>query len=117
MARQTDTDTNHHIPSLQIDTAAIAARMAALAETEPCPHCGLPLTQMAVDVSDLLAEVVRLYAVLLTTRCHAANRLAAIRATLGAASDGEADPLEYLRDELAESSSVTIPGQVRGWWR
>ncbi len=117
MAHQADTDTNHHMPSLQIDTAAIAARMAALAETAPCPHCGLPLTQMAVDVGDLLAEVVRLSAVLLKARRHAANRLAAIRATLGAASDGEADPLEYLRDDLAESCSGRIPGQVRGWGR
>ncbi|MGH4025405.1 MAG: hypothetical protein ACRDRV_12590 [Pseudonocardiaceae bacterium] len=117
MAHSTDTDTNHHIPPLQIDTETIAARMAALAETQPCPHCGLPGTEMVVDVGDLLTEVLRLYAALLTTRRQAANRLAAIRATLGAASDGEADPLEYLQDELAESSSGHIPSQVRGWWR
>jgi hypothetical protein len=41
-------------------------------------------------------------------RLESANRLAAIRAALGAARDGEPDPLAYLRDQLAEETG--IPG-------
>ena len=39
------------------------------------------------------------------TRLKSANRLAAIRATLSAAADGEPDPLAYLRDQLAEEAA------------
>jgi hypothetical protein len=49
----------------------------------------------------LTAEVRRLSRELQTTRLDRANLLAAIQATLAAYADGEADPLSYLRDELA----------------
>ena len=49
----------------------------------------------------LSAEVTRLTAELAATRLDMANLLAAIRATLAACADGEADPLYYLRDELS----------------
>jgi hypothetical protein len=42
---------------------------------------------------------------LAAARLTSANRLAAIRAALGAAADGEADPLAYLRDQLAEEAA------------
>jgi len=48
----------------------------------------------------LSAEVTRLNAELASARLDMANVLAAIRATLAAHADGEADPLYYLRDEL-----------------
>lgn len=38
---------------------------------------------------------------LAAARLQSANRLAAIRAALGAAEDGESDPLAYLTDQLA----------------
>ena len=38
------------------------------------------------------------------TRMLAANRIAAIRAALGAARDGDSDPLAYLRDQLADEA-------------
>ena len=38
-------------------------------------------------------------------RLDRANLLAAIRAALAAARDGEADPLAYLRDELDDRSA------------
>ena len=55
--------------------------------------------------SDILrAEITRLTAALAAARLESANHLAAIRAALGAAADGESDPLAYLRDELPEGS-------------
>lgn len=46
-------------------------------------------------------------------RLVSANRLAAIRAALGAAADGEPDPLAYLRDQLAEEN-LTAGNSGRG---
>lgn len=48
----------------------------------------------------LSAEVTRLSGELSATRLDMANLLAAARATLAADTEGEADPLYYLRDEL-----------------
>lgn len=56
------------------------------------------------DVPALGAIAARLTAELAGTRMDRANLLAAMRATLGAYADGDADPLSYLRDELAEST-------------
>jgi len=53
-------------------------------------------------------EILRLKTALAAARLQSANRLAAIRAALAAADDGESDPLDYLRDELADES--LIPG-------
>jgi hypothetical protein len=58
------------------------------------------------DVHGLAAEVARLSAELRAARLDRANLLAAIRATLAAHSDGEADPLSYLRDELHASQNA-----------
>ena len=52
------------------------------------------------DARDLATEVTRLSADLATARLLQANALAAMRATISAQRDGEADPLYYLRDEL-----------------
>jgi ABC-type transporter Mla subunit MlaD len=51
------------------------------------------------DVPALLAAVDRLTAEIRATRCDRANLLAAIRACLAAAAEGEDDPLGYLRAE------------------
>ena len=53
------------------------------------------------DNLTLSAEVTRLTAELIAARLDRANLLAALRATLAAYTEGEADPLSYLRDELA----------------
>jgi hypothetical protein len=50
----------------------------------------------------LRSEITRLTGALAAARLQSANRLAAIRAALGAADDGETDPLAYLRDQLAD---------------
>ena len=52
------------------------------------------------DVPAVLAELGRARAELEAVRLDRANLLAAIRATLAADAEGEADPLGYLRDEL-----------------
>ena len=53
------------------------------------------------DCAALAAELGRLAAELADARMSAANLRAAMRAALAAHADGEADPLYYLRDELA----------------
>ena len=52
------------------------------------------------DCDALAADVARLAAELADARMDRANLLAAMRATIAAHADGEADPLYYLRDEL-----------------
>jgi hypothetical protein len=110
--------TNSH-PYYRIDIEEIAARneiarhmiagftaeMPALADF--WRHLDTALT----DNLALSAEVTRQNAELVTTRLDMANLLAAIRATLGADADGEADPLYYLRDELSARQS---PSQRHG---
>jgi hypothetical protein len=58
------------------------------------------------------AEILRLKTALAAARLQSANRLAAIRAALAADADGESNPLDYLRDQLAEES--LIPGTGSG---
>jgi hypothetical protein len=58
------------------------------------------------DARDLAAKVVRLSAELAAARLARADALAAMRATLAAHSDGELDPLYYLRDELRASQNA-----------
>ena len=52
------------------------------------------------DCHALAADVARLTAELADARMDRANLLAAMRATIAAHADAEADPLYYLRDEL-----------------
>jgi hypothetical protein len=112
------TDPTPHIPRLQIDTGAISDRLNTLATIPPCPDCGPAVVTAATECAAVLGELIRLYAVLIEARRESANRLAAIRAAVGAERDGEADPLAYVRDELADSPDrYILSGQSRGWWR
>ena len=52
------------------------------------------------DLPAVLADLGQARAELEAVRLDRANLLAAMRATIGAQADGEADPLYYLRDEL-----------------
>jgi hypothetical protein len=70
-----------------------------------CEKCNAPVAEAVTDITDLLIEVADLYRALIAARLEAANHLAAIRAALSAAEDGEPDPLAYLRDELPECDS------------
>jgi hypothetical protein len=60
------------------------------------------------DIARLLTEITSLHSQLSDARQQAANLEAAIRAALGAHSDGESDPLSYLRDE------IDYPGSAHG---
>jgi hypothetical protein len=62
---------------------------------------GLDIWTAVADLPLVLTEVQRLRRLLAWTRIEHANLLAAARATLAAQSDGEDDPLYYLRDEVA----------------
>ena len=72
-----------------------------LAATPGCERCEVPLAGAMTDIAQLLAQIDQLYTALRDERMRSANLEAAIRAALGAYHDGEADPLTYLRDELA----------------
>jgi hypothetical protein len=76
--------------------AGLAAATPALAEVWQ------QLDRALDDVPALGAVVARLSAELTDTRLDRASLLAAMRATLEADADGDADPLAYLRDELAD---------------
>lgn len=58
------------------------------------------LASALADTLKLSAEVTRLATELESARLETANLLAAMRSTLAAYADGEADPLWYLRDEV-----------------
>lgn len=85
--------------------AGFSAEMPALAEF--WRHLNTALT----DNLTLCAEVTRLTAELAAARLDRANLLAAMRATIAAHADGEADPLSYLRDEL---DARQMPAQRHG---
>jgi len=74
--------------------AGFSAEMPALAEI------WRTLDTALTDNLALSAEITRLSGELAATRLDMANLLAAARATLAASTEGEADPLYYLRDEL-----------------
>ena len=58
------------------------------------------LDQSLADLPAVLAELSRARTELQAVRLDRANLLAAMRATIAAQADGEADPLYYLRNEL-----------------
>lgn len=89
--------TERHTPRLYLDTEAITAHFDALLNTERCPLCAPVVLPVAADAVQLLTEIIRLYDALLAARLENANLRAAIAATLGAADDGETDPLMFLR--------------------
>jgi hypothetical protein len=71
------------------------------------------LDQALADVPALGAIIARLTGELDRTRLDRANLLAAMRAALAAHADGEADPLGYLRDELADYAARNAAESMR----
>lgn len=79
---------------------------------------------MTPDTTDAMSDNARLRRALASLRMRYANLLAAARATLTAARDGEAHPLAYLIDELAaqgqlppaETGTPTLDGDGLSAW-
>jgi hypothetical protein len=108
-----------NMPYTQIDIQEVMTRNAAArrivagfsAATPTLADVWQYVQSALADAGRLAAEVARLSAELSATRLDRANLLAAMRATLAAQRDGEADPLSYLRDEL---EAPQRPSQTRG---
>jgi hypothetical protein len=105
----------------QVDLGAVGRRYRAVLAARPGGQLLAALVVAVVDVPVLAAEVRRLRTRLATLRLRYANLVAAGRATLGAAADGEGDPLACLRDELPPlppgHPGHQWPASGRGWCR
>lgn len=93
-----------HMPLLSIDPDEITSRLRELVSADLCGHCGPAVTNAIRDIARLATEIYELYAALAAERLRSANLEAAIRAALGAHTDGEPDPLAYLRYELPDNA-------------
>jgi hypothetical protein len=80
-----------------VDLDAVRAHHHTAKETRTPVALWIAVT----DVPVLLAEIDRVRSLLALTRAQHADLLAAARATVAAARDGEADPIYYIRDELS----------------
>ena len=108
----TDTNPNPDIDLQQISTRNTYARNVVAGFAAAWPK----LADWWQAISDALADIdtlagladeaSRLSDELGRARLDAANLRAAMRATLAAHADGEADPLWYLRDELDAAGSA-----------
>jgi hypothetical protein len=94
-----------HIPRPTVDQEAVLTHLHA-ARRRPTP---VTIWTAVADIPVLLTEIERLSRLLSRTRWDFADLLAAARATLSADHDGEADPLAYLRDAVAEHRAWTRP--------
>jgi hypothetical protein len=104
-----------HIPPLQIDLDEILATIALeLARVQICQQCQGSVPSLIDDLAHLVTEITRLHSALTRERLISANLRAAIRAAIGAQSDGEPDPLAYLRDELPDTGG---PDAAEWGWR
>ena len=99
-----------HTPPLNIDPEQVKRHLRDLAATELCHRCERAATDAISDIAKLLIQVYSLRDALVAERLRAANLEAAIRAAIGAHTDGEAEPIAYLRDELPD-----IAGGDRLW--
>jgi hypothetical protein len=93
----------------------IARRMVAgfAAEMPSIADFWRGLENALADTAVLSSEVSRLSAEATSARLDTANLLAAVRATLAAYADGEADPLWYIRDELNARQARSQQGHGR----
>ena len=104
-----------HAPRLQIDLDEILSGITFVA-AHICDECEVPVTILIIDIKRLMEEVSRLHSELLGERLISANLRAAIRAALGAQSDGEPDPLAYLRDEISGTAGPDTSDDEWRWY-
>jgi hypothetical protein len=88
---------NPTAPRPTLDQEAVWTHLRAALDR----HTPLTVWTSIADIPVLLAELERLARLLTWARTEFANLLAAANATLAAQRDGEADPLSYLRDQVA----------------
>ena len=109
--------------SSQIDLSAIRERYARVAAGGRCPQ-GRPrpswprpatVAALLADIPALCDEIDRLRALIVTAQRDHLDLVAAARATLKADSDGEPDPLFYLRDELRHRGLLPGGRRDRSW--
>jgi hypothetical protein len=104
-----------HIPRLHIDLEEILAAIALeLSRVQMCDQCQASVPHLIDNLAQLVGEITRLHSALAGERLISANLRAAIYAALGAQSDGEPDPLAYLRDEFPGTGSRDTTGEP-GW--
>jgi hypothetical protein len=107
------------LPRLGIDRSAVRERYAEVLIAHGHKDFVSALVRSVIDVPALVSEVERLWLALVASRRRTANLAAACRAAIAAEHDGEADPLSYVRDQLAELAE-TVPPQsespVDGGW-
>lgn len=102
----THTDTDQmRAPVPRVDLDAVRARYGEILSAPVGKEFRAAVIRSVVDVPALVHDVDRLVRLLTESRRRYADLVAAGRATLGAVSDGETDPLWYLRDELPERPS------------
>ncbi|MFI6540268.1 hypothetical protein ACIBHY_47960 [Nonomuraea sp. NPDC050547] len=89
--------------------------IAALTRSTPA-HAPIweHLDTVLYDARALVVELSHVRTELDKTRHSRANLLAAAQATLAAAHDGEADPLWYVRDEVAAQQANAFPRGAGG---
>lgn len=106
-----------NIPEVMTRNSAARDMVAGFATALPTLSAMWQHIQSALaDVRVLASEVERLSATVAAARLDRANALAAMRAAIAAHSDGETDPLSYVRDELqaAQSGPAARTGGNRG---
>ena len=86
--------------------AATHARKIEVVRTALDRRTPLAIWTALADIPPLLAEIGRLRELLTYARTELANLLAAGRATLAAERDGDPDPLSYLRDDVANQTTL-----------
>ena len=95
------------IPRLQINLDETLGTIALeLARVRICDQCQQSVPSLINDLAGLVAELTRLAGELDQARLDRANLRAAMRAALAAHTDGEPDPMWYLRDELDAPESA-----------
>jgi hypothetical protein len=99
----------NNLPEVTTRNRAARVIVNALAAERPA-RIWQHLTDALADTPALTAEISRLRAHLADERLDRANLAAAALATVSAHRDGEADPLSYLRDELAAQGHHLQPG-------
>jgi hypothetical protein len=101
------------LPRVRVDVAAVREQYAAVLAAPDHRAFIHALVQSVTDVPALVSEVERLWLALVASRRRTANLAAACRAAIAAESDGEPDPLSYVRDQLAELAAQSP--QDGGW--